>query len=129
MAKNYDGMAVGAFELDNLVACFVALDAASKAANVTIQSVERNRLKSGACVKIRGSVSDVNAAMEVALETAKPLGKIVSHTVIASPSADTEVALKMTINKSVSYTHLKYLQKDYFFFHSTVSRKSVSAVV
>ena len=83
MAKNYDGMAVGAFELDNLVACFVALDAASKAANV----------------KIRGSVSDVNAAMEVALETAKPLGKIVSHTVIASPSADTEVALKMTINK------------------------------
>mgnify|MGYP002728565214 CR=1 FL=1 len=97
MAKNYDGMAVGAFELDNLVACFVALDAASKAANVTIQSVERNRLKSGACVKIR--VSDVNAAMEVALETAKPLGKIVSHTVIASPSADTEVALKMTINK------------------------------
>ena len=99
MAKNYDGMAVGAFELDNLVACFVALDAASKAANVTIQSVERNRLKSGACVKIRGSVSDVNAAMEVALETAKPLGKIVSHTVIASPSADTEVALNMTINK------------------------------
>ena len=99
MADNYDGMAVGVFELDNLVACFVALDAASKAANVKIQSVERNRLKSGACVKMRGSVSDVNAAMEVALETAKPLGKIVSHTVIASPTADTETALKMTINK------------------------------
>ena len=99
MADNYDGMAVGVFELDNLVACFVALDAASKAANVKIQSVERNRLKSGACVKMRGSVSDVNAAMEVALETAKPLGKIVSDTVIASPTADTETALKMTINK------------------------------
>ena len=99
MADNYDGMAVGVFELDNLVACFVALDAASKAANVKIQSVERNRLKSGACVKMRGSVSDVNAAMEVALETAKPLGKIVSHTVISSPTADTETALKMTINK------------------------------
>ena len=96
MADNYDGMAVGVFDL---VACFVALDAASKAANVKIQSVERNRLKSGACVKMRGSVSDVNAAMEVALETAKPLGKIVSHTVIASPTADTETALKMTINK------------------------------
>ena len=99
MADNYDGMAVGVFELDNLVACFVALDAASKAANVKIQSVERNRLKSGACVKMRGSVSDVNAAMEVALETARPLGKIVSHTVIAAPTADTEVAIKMTINK------------------------------
>ena len=95
MDNNYKGMAVGVFELDNLVACFVALDAASKAANVRIQSVERNRLKSGACVKMRGSVSDVNAAMEVA----KPLGKVVSHTVIASPSEDTEIALKMTINK------------------------------
>ena len=76
MDNNYKGMAVGVFELDNLVACFVALDAASKAANVKIQSVERNRLKSGACV-----------------------GKVVSHTVIASPSEDTEIALKMTINK------------------------------
>ena len=95
MDNNYSGMAVGVFELDNLVACFVALDAASKAANVKIQSVERNRLKSGACVKMRGSVSDVNAAMEVALEAAKPLGKVVSHTVIASPSEDTEIALKM----------------------------------
>lgn len=99
MAKNYNGMAVGVFELDNLVACFVALDAAAKAANVTIQSVERNRLKSGACVKMSGSVSDVNAAMEVALEAAKPLGQVVSHTVIASPTADTETALAMTVNK------------------------------
>ena len=99
MAKNYNGMAVGVFELDNLVACFVALDAAAKAANVTIQSVERNRLKSGACVKMRGSVSDGNAAMEVALEAAKPLGQVVSHTVIASPTADTETALAMTVNK------------------------------
>lgn len=32
MAENYNGMAVGVFELDNLVACYVALDAASKAA-------------------------------------------------------------------------------------------------
>ena len=47
MDNIYSGMAVGVFELDNLVACFVALDAASKAANVKIQSVERNRLKSG----------------------------------------------------------------------------------
>ena len=99
MSEEYRGMALGMFELDNLVACFVALDAASKTANVKIQGVERNRLKSGACVKIRGSVSDVTAAMEVALKTAEPLGKIVSHTIIASPTEDTETALKMTINK------------------------------
>ena len=99
MAENYNGMAVGVFELDNLVACFVALDAASKAANVKIQGVERNRLKSGACVKMRGTVSDVKAAMEAALKTAEPLAKIVNHTVIASPTEDTEIALKMSINK------------------------------
>ena len=99
MAENYNGMAVGIFELDSFAACFVALDAASKAANVKIQNIERNRLGAGACVKMRGSVSDVNAAMEVALEAAKPLGKVVSHTVIASPSEDTEIALKMTINE------------------------------
>ena len=99
MGENYNGMAVGIFELDIFAACFVALDAASKAANVRIQNIERNRLGAGACVKMRGSVSDVNAAMEVALEAARPLGKVVSHTVIASPSEDTEIALKMTINK------------------------------
>lgn len=99
MAENYDGMAIGVFELDNLVACYVALDAASKAANVKIQSVERNRLKSGACVKMRGKISDVEAAMETALKTAAPLAKIVHHTVIAAPTADTEIAVKMTINK------------------------------
>lgn len=99
MAEKYDGMAIGVFELDNLVACFVALDAAAKAANIKVQSVERNRYASGACVKIRGSVSDVTAAMEVALAKAETLGKVVAHTVIASPSADTEIAAKMTINK------------------------------
>ena len=99
MAEQYHGMAIGIFELDSECACFVALDAAAKAAAVQIQGVERNRLGAGACVKMRGSVSDVNAAMEVALEAAKPLGKVVSHTVIASPSEDTEIALKMTINK------------------------------
>ena len=58
-AENYNGMAVGIFELDSFAACFVALDAASKAANVRIQNIERNRLGAGACVKMRGSVSDV----------------------------------------------------------------------
>ena len=99
MAEKYNGMAVGVFELDNLVACFVALDAATKAANVKIQGVERNRLKSGACVKMRGTVSDVNAAMDAALTIAKPMANIVHHTIIASPSEDTEIALSMTINK------------------------------
>lgn len=99
MAEDYRGMAIGVFELESECICFVALDAAAKAANVKIQAVERNRLKAGACVKMRGSVSDVKAAMEAALDAARPLTKIVSHTVIASPSKDTETAIRMTIGK------------------------------
>ena len=99
MAEKYEGMAIGVFELESECICFVALDAAAKAADVRIQAVERNRLGAGACVKMRGTVSDVKAAMEAALETAKPLTKIFSHTVIAAPSADTETAIRMTIGK------------------------------
>lgn len=99
MAEDYRNQAIGVFELESECICFVALDAAAKAAAVKIQGVERNRLASGACVKMRGSVSDVKAAMEAALDVARPLTKIVSHTVIASPSEDTEKAIAMTINK------------------------------
>ena len=59
MAGKYDGQAIGMFELDSLGACYIALDAAAKTANISVQGVERNRLKSGACVKIRGGISDV----------------------------------------------------------------------
>ena len=99
MAEQYTGMAIGVFELESECACFVALDAAAKAADVKIQGVERNRLSAGACVKMRGTVSNVNAAMEAALRTAEPLSKIVSHTIIAAPSEETETAMRMTINK------------------------------
>ena len=99
MNGQYDGMAIGVFELDSECACFVALDAAAKAADVKIQSVERNRLGAGACVKMRGTISDVNAAMEAALAVAAPISKIVAHTVIASPDPGTEIAAAMTINK------------------------------
>ncbi|MBQ7917041.1 MAG: BMC domain-containing protein [Firmicutes bacterium] len=96
---NYTGQAIGIFELDGLLACYVALDAAAKAANVRIQSVERNRLKSGACVKMRGSVADVQAAMEAALAAAKGLGKCTASTVIAAPDAGTERSISMTIGR------------------------------
>lgn len=99
MAEQYTGMAIGVFELESECICFVALDAAAKAADVKIQAVERNRLKAGACVKMRGTVSNVKAAMEAALEAAKGRSKVVSHTVIASPSEDTEKAITMTIGK------------------------------
>ena len=99
METGYEGMAIGVFELDSECACFVALDAAAKAADVKIQAVERNRLAAGACVKMRGNVSNVKAAMEVALDKAAPISNIVSHTIIAAPSEETETAISMTIGK------------------------------
>ena len=37
--------------------------------------------------------------MDVAIRVAEPLAKVVSHTVIASPSEETETAIAMTITK------------------------------
>lgn len=98
--REYTGQAIGVFELDGLMACYVALDAAAKAANVQIQGVERNRLKSGACVKMRGDVANVKAAMEAALAAAEQIGaKVTAWTVIAAPDAGTEAGIAMTIGK------------------------------
>ena len=36
---------------------------------------------------------------QVAIRTAEPIAKVVSHTVIASPSEETETAIAMTITK------------------------------
>ncbi len=99
MAGQYDGMAIGIFELDSECACFVALDAAAKTADVKIQAVERNRFSAGACVKMRGGISDVRAAMDAALNVAGGMAEIISHTVIAAPAPDAETAIAMTIHK------------------------------
>ena len=97
--SEYTGQAIGIFELDGLLACYVALDAAAKAANVRIQGVERNRLKSGACVKMRGRVEDVRAAMDAALAAAAPIARVTASTVIAAPDAGTERSIAMTIGR------------------------------
>lgn len=99
MADQFEGKAIGIFETDSLVAAMVALDQASKAAEITIQGVERNRLKSGACVKMRGDISSIKAAMDVAIQTASRYGNVTAHTTIASPDEGTEKAMKMTIGK------------------------------
>ena len=96
MAQDYTGMAIGVFELESECICFVALDAAAKAADVKIQGVERNRLKSGACVKMRGSVSDVKAAMEAALDAAK--GRYHRRAVRGCGDSDRDDDLEITGN-------------------------------
>lgn len=100
MSSKYDRQTVGFFELESLGACFIALDAASKAANVEIQGVERNRLRAAACVCMRGSISDVTAAMEAALAAAQPITEILSHTIIPSPVEGSEATIHSLIFKS-----------------------------
>lgn len=99
MNSKYCRKAVGFFELESLGACFIALDAASKAADVEIQGVERNRLRAAACVCIRGSISNVEAAMDAALQAAEPITDILSHTIIPSPVDDAENTIHSLIFK------------------------------
>lgn len=97
--NQYKNMAVGILETDNLVAAYMALDMAAKTADIKVQNVERNRLAAGACLKIRGSISDVKAAIDMAIIEAGRYGKVISHTVIASPMEDAEPIFYMTANK------------------------------
>ena len=87
---DYKRKAIGLMEVDDLVTCFVAMDAAAKTANVTIQNIERNRYDSNACFKIRGDVSDVEQANQV--------GRVIAHTVIASPAEESEPVFYMTVS-------------------------------
>lgn len=95
--------AVGIIEVFGLVCAFVAGDAGCKAANVTMEPFDRNKPANAdalpvpliICVKFRGSVEDVTAALEAAEEAAKNLNGVVSKHVIAGPVADTEMMFKL----------------------------------
>ena len=100
--SEYNGAAVGAFEADSYLVCCVAIDAAVKAADVKVEGIERNRLKSGACVKLRGRVSDIKAAMEAAEEAARRLSPITKSVIIPAPSPDTEIMLPYLLHKQES---------------------------
>ena len=71
--------AAGLLEVFGCVAAFAAADAAAKAANVTIQSIDKNKPANAdalpvpliTCLKIRGSVADVEAAMDAAAAAAE----------------------------------------------------------
>lgn len=96
--------AAGILEVFGCVAAFVAADAAAKAANVRIESIDKNKPANAdalpvpliTCLKIRGSVGDVQAAMEAAERAANNLTGVVSKYIIPAPSEDTEKMLKIS---------------------------------
>ena len=96
--------ACGIIEVFGLVTAFEAADAGCKAANVTLEPFDRNKPANAdelpvpliVMVKFRGSVSDVQAALEAASARAKELAGIVTEYKIARPTEDTEKMLKLS---------------------------------
>ena len=98
MGAEYTGNALGTFEIDSLVSCYVALDVAAKTANIKIKSVERNRLGCEVCAKIQGNISDVNAAMDAIIEVTKTYGKLLAWNIIPAPGDGVVEVMQMTVS-------------------------------
>ena len=96
--------ATGFIEVYGLAAAFAACDAGCKAADVTVENFDKNKPGNPdglpvpliVCVKFRGDVSAVEAAVEAAKFAAERVSGVVSTHIIANPEKDTEKML--TIN-------------------------------
>ena len=98
------GKAVGIIEVYGLVAAFVACDAGCKAADVTVENFDKNKPGNPdslpvpliVCIKFRGSVEDVTAAVEAGMAEANRRTGVVQHYVIPNPTEDTVKILKIS---------------------------------
>ena len=96
--------AVGLLEVYGLVCAFMAADAGCKAADVKLETFDKNKPANAdalpvpllVTVKFRGSVAAVEAAMEAAEEVAKSVSVIVQKHIIARPTDDTGKMLKLS---------------------------------
>lgn len=86
-------MALGLLEVDGVCAAFAAIDAAEKAGNIIIEAMERTRRGCDVCIKMRGDLPSVQAAMESAIAIAQEISSAGTHTIIPAPTADTEYTL------------------------------------
>ena len=95
--------AVGLLEVYGLTCAFLAADAGCKAADVRLETFDKNKPANAdalpvpllVTVKFRGSVAAVEAAMEAGEEMAKSLTGVVQRHIIARPTKDTEKMLKL----------------------------------
>ncbi|WP_130837806.1 BMC domain-containing protein [Lachnoclostridium sp. Marseille-P6806] len=89
--------AVGIIEVYGLVTAFCCADAGVKAGNVWLEKFDKNKPKNPdslpvpllVCVKFRGEVADVTAAMEAAMAKAEEMAGYVQHYIIPNPTDDT----------------------------------------
>lgn len=98
------GEAVGMLEVFGLATAFAAADAGCKAGNVRLETFDKNKPANAdelpvpliVMVKFRGSVSDVQAALDAARARANELAGVVNEYEIARPTEDTEKMLKLS---------------------------------
>lgn len=96
--------AVGMLEVFGLATAFAAADAGCKAGNVWLENFDKNKPGNAdelpvpliVMIKFRGSVSDVQAALEAAKAKAEQLAGVVNEYEIARPTEDTEKMLKIS---------------------------------
>lgn len=96
--------AVGLLEVYGLTCAFLAADAGCKAADVRLETFDKNKPANAdslpvpllVTVKFRGSVAAVEAAMEAGEEMAKSVTGVVQRHIIARPTGDTEKMLKLS---------------------------------
>lgn len=96
--------AVGLLEVYGLSTAFYAADAACKAANVTIEAIDKNRPVSTEplaaplliMINFRGSVDDVKAAIEAGERAANELTGCLNARIIASPDKRLEKFLQIS---------------------------------
>ena len=95
--------ATGIIEVYGLVAAFVACDAGCKAANVTVETFDKNKPGNPdgldvpliVAVKFRGRVTDVEAAVEAARLAAEKVSGVVTTHILSNTEPDTEPMLKL----------------------------------
>lgn len=96
--------AVGILEVFGLTCAFMAADAACKAADVRLENFDKNKPANAdelpvpllVTIKFRGSVADVEAAMEAGVTMAEQVTGVVQKHIIANPTPDTEKMLKIS---------------------------------
>lgn len=88
--------AVGLLEVYGLTCAFLAADAGCKAADVRLETFDKNKPANAdslpvpllVTIKFRGSVAAVEAAMAAGEEMAKSLTGVVQKHIIARPTSD-----------------------------------------
>ena len=103
--------ALGLIETVGKVAAVTAMDAAVKAADITLISLENSRGQGRMCAKFVGEVSAVKAAVEAGVEAASGIGcEVYAYKVIPRPSKELDELLKATMGHS--YLESWHLNKN-----------------